>query len=336
MKEKVIFDTNIARNTGVNTFLGSREMLEQFTQDAEVVIPEVVVQEIKRQKRSALKSNKDKFLNNPFHKLIGVNEEDTKSFEIENYIQKLQDEESIPFEIIDLKDNNVLPQIKELAIHKQAPFESGENTDKGFKDALIYFSVLEYLQEIPNKNVFVCAKDLRLKEALNKHHNIVVIENYKEFKQKSVSQFFDDYFIERVNEELDVIISKENIIEYWHNVEDNQNVLIEIENTQYIIEVDSGEIVSTSEREQFIDYITQLINSENFYITHNAIEKLAPFINYLSNEEINQILNASYSNEQIKWIIKDADVKEFIGTLYKAKSEIVENAVAEFLKENFE
>src|SRR5690606_5087972 len=154
------------RNTGVNTFLGSREMLERFMQDADIVIPEVVIQEIKRQKRSLLSSNKDKFLTNPFHKLIGVDELITNSFGIEEYIEKLLIEESIPFEVIDLKDNNVLPQIKELAIHKKAPFESGENTDKGFKDALIYFSVIEYLQEIPNKNVFVCAKDVRLKEAL--------------------------------------------------------------------------------------------------------------------------------------------------------------------------
>jgi hypothetical protein len=41
------------------------------------------------------------------------------------------------------------------------------------------------------------------------------------------------------------------------------------------------------------------------------------------------------SNEKIKWIIEDEDVKEFIGTLYKAKSELVKDDVAEFLKEIF-
>jgi hypothetical protein len=39
-----------------------------------------------------------------------------------------------------------------------------------------------------------------------------------------------------------------------------------------------------------------------------------------------------FSNEKIKWIIEDEDVKEFIGTLYKAKSELVKDDVAEFLK----
>jgi len=337
MKEKVIFDTNIVHNTDANKFLGGRAELELFLQDADIVIPETVIQEIKRQKRKKLTSNKDRFLTNPFHKLIGVNEDETKAFSIEAYIQKLMDDEDIPFEIIDLKDNNVLPQIKELAIHKRAPFESAENTDKGFKDALIYFSVLEYLQEIPNKNVFVCAKDDRLKEALNNHYNIIVVETYEEFKKQSISQFFDDYFIEKVNTELvEVDIKKEHIIEYWHNIDDNQNVLIKVEDEEYIVEVDSGEIVSSSKPELYKSNIEQLVLSGNFETTHSTIEQLLPFINYFSDEDILKIFNASFSNERIKWIIEDEDVKEFIGTLYKAKSELVENDVAKFLKENFE
>ena len=52
MKEKVIFDTNIVRNTDINTFLVGRTELEQFLQDVDIVIPETVVQEIKRQKKT--------------------------------------------------------------------------------------------------------------------------------------------------------------------------------------------------------------------------------------------------------------------------------------------
>jgi hypothetical protein len=76
------------------------------------------------------------------------------------------------------KNNDVLPKITDLALDKKPPFEGGDGTDKGFKDALIYFLVLEYLQETPNKKVFVCVKDKRLKEAFNKHHNIIVVENH--------------------------------------------------------------------------------------------------------------------------------------------------------------
>jgi hypothetical protein len=60
-----------------------------------------------------------------------------------------------------------------LALDKKPPFEDKDKSDKGFKDALIYFSVLEYLQETPNKKVFVCVKDERLKEAFNEHDDII-------------------------------------------------------------------------------------------------------------------------------------------------------------------
>ena len=44
------------------------------------------------------------------------------------------------------------------------------------------------------------------------------MKDYSEFKQHSISQFFDDYFIEKVNEELGITITKENIKEYWYNI----------------------------------------------------------------------------------------------------------------------
>jgi rRNA-processing protein FCF1 len=307
---------------------------ENFLKDADIVIPEIVIQEIKRQKKEKLVNNKHQFFFNPLHKILDVNEATTKGFNVENYIQKLLEEEAIPFEVIDLKNNDVLPQIKNLALNNEPPFE--ENTDKGFKDTLIYFSVLEYLQEIPNKKVFVCTNDIRLKKALNNHNNIIVVENHEAFKQQIVSQFFDDYFIEKVNTELGVTITKENIIKYWHNIEDNQNVLIKVEDEEYIVELDADDIVSTSKSNLYNPNIEQLVFSSNFGTTHNTIEQLTPYINYFSDEEILKILDASFSNEQIKWIIEDEDVKEFIGTLYKAKSRLVENDIAEFLKGIFE
>jgi rRNA-processing protein FCF1 len=336
MKEKVIFDTNIIRNTEVNNFFGGREVLERFAKVADIVIPETVIQEIKRQKHKNLASNKTKFLNNPFHKLIGVSESDTKTFAIEEHIQSLMDAESILFETIDIKDNNILPKIKELALNKEAPFECSDNTDKGFKDALIYFSVLEYLQEVPNKNVFVCAKDGRLKEALDKHPNIIVIESYEEFKSKSVSQFFNEYFIAKVNEELHLNITAENIIEYWHNIDDNQVVLIKAEECDYIIEVDSGEILDTTKTDDFAGYSESLINSASIEEVGANIEQIAPFAKYLSDDEIKSILESVVSNEFIFWDIETEITKQFVGSLYKAKKEIIEGEAAEFLKENFE
>ncbi len=337
MKEKVIFDTNTIRNTEINTFFEGRKELELFVQDADIIIPFTVVEEIKRQKRVSLLSKKDSFLSNPFHKLSGISEEDTKSFDIDSHIQKLIDEETIPFDVIDLKSNEVLPQIKELALLKKAPFEPSDNTDKGFKDALIYFSVLEYLQEIPNKYVFVCAKDNLLGEAFKNNPNVFVIKDYNEFKQHSISQFFDDYFIEKVNEELGITITKEGIKEYWYNINDNKVVLIEFEGQEYVIETDSGEIINSCKRSEYADEIENLINSPNFNSTDRSVENLLGYSNYFSSEEILKILDASYYNSQINWIINKHQIKELIGPLYIAKKEFIDNKEGlHFLKKVFE
>ncbi|KQC02018.1 PIN domain-containing protein [Pedobacter sp. Hv1] len=337
MKEKVIFDTNVVRNPEINTFLGGREILERFLDEADIVIPDTVIQEIKRQKRSSLVSNKTKFLTNPFHKLIGVDEANTKSFDVEVYIQKLLDEETIPFETIDLKDHNVLAQIKELAILKKAPFESGEGTDKGFKDALIYFSILEYLQEIPNKYVFVFAKDLRFREALANHPNIIIIDSYEDFKKYGISQFYDDYFIGKINSELGVNISKDNIKEYWYNINDNIVILIEFEEQEYVIETDSGEIVSSCARNEYISLIDNIVMTSSFNQTDEIVDKLLPFTAFLNNEEILKILNASWKNNQIRWIIEKPQLKELLGPLFESRKEIIDDAeVLSFLKEKFE
>ncbi|MBN2869136.1 MAG: DUF4935 domain-containing protein [Flavobacteriaceae bacterium] len=336
MREKVIFDTNIIRNAEATNFLGGRNELERFADVADIVIPDIVIQEIKRQKRKNLQSNKQKFLVNPFHNLLEIDKTSTNAFDIDNYIEKLVKDEDFKYEVIDIKDNNVLPLIKELAVNKKPPFEGNDNTDKGFKDALIYFSVLEYLQEIPNKNVFVCVKDGRLKEALDAHHNITVVESYNEFQRKSVSQFFDDYFIQKANDFLGFTITKENIIRFWININDNQVVLINKDDDIYTVEVDSSEIMGTALLEEFSPIIDKLVTSPNFGITHDCIAYLSDFIPYFENDQVNRILNAAYENDQIRWIITDDDIKQFIGQLYENTEVILNKETLKFLNTNFD
>lgn len=336
MKEKVVFDTNIIRNTEINTFFGGRNELMRFAEVADIVIPETVIQEIKRQKRKSLKSNKDKFVANPFHNLLGVDENNTNAFSIDDYIEKLVTDEEFSFEVIDIKDNNVLIKIKELAFNKLPPFEGSDNTDKGFKDALIYFSVLEYLDEIPNKYIFVCVKDGRLKEALDSHHNIIVVESYDEFKQKSVAQFFDDYFIEKVNAELEIEIAKDNIIEYWININDNQVVFIKTEEKEFVIEVDSGEIVDSTIVEEYRQFIDFLVNVPDYILVNDYVVYLEDYQQFFNEEERNRILNASFENDHFRWQLKEPFVRQFVGLLYENTDLIYDPRTLQFLQENFD
>ena len=74
---------------------------------------------------------------------------------------------------------------------------------------------MEYLKSISDNTVFVCCRDGRLKDAFKKDSNIIVVKNYDEFIQKSITAYIDDYFIEKLQTELQSDITKESIVDYW-------------------------------------------------------------------------------------------------------------------------
>lgn len=334
--EKVIFDTNFIRNTEAKHFLGGRSDLEKFAKVAELVFPDIVIEEIKNQKRKNLESKKDSFLKNPFHWLRNLDRDDTQNFDIEFHISELETNETLKYSVIKLTDYSVLEQMKELALKKLPPFETADNTDKGFKDACIYFTTLEYLQTIPDKMIFVCCKDGRLKEAFNKHPNIIVIESYDDFLQNSITRFYDDYFIEKLQSEVHADIKKEHIIDYWFNTNENRVLLVEVDGEKYAVEVDSGEIVAFEKTAVYSEAIDTLINSGAFATTHSAIEALNPYINFLSDDEILNIFIACIDNSQIWQIMTDEDVKQFVSTLYEKKKGLLSSEQATGIKNRLE
>jgi hypothetical protein len=321
--EKVIFDTNFVRNVDPKKFLGGRSELERFSEVAEIILPDIVIGEIKSQKRRILASKKQSFLDNPFHWIKNLNDDETKNFDIEAHITELEKNETIEYEVINLSDYSVLEQMKDLALRKKPPFEAGDNTDKGFKDACIYFATLEYLQEISDKVIFVCCKDGRLKEAFKQHPNIIIIETFDEFVQHSIISFYSDYFVGKLKLEVHADITKENIIDYWVNINDNRVLLIEVDGERYVVEVDSGEVVEFKMCDEYSGAIDDLINSYSTESTHAAIAQLSPYLHFLSDDEILKILAAFTQNNQIYGIVSDIDVKEFISALYENKKEIL-------------
>jgi len=334
--KKVIFDTNFIRNTEAKHFLGGRSELEKFARVAELVFPDIVIEEIKNQKRKNLEKNKSSFLSNPFHWLRNLDRDDTQNFDIESHIAELETNETLKYSVIKLTDYSVLEQMKELALKKLPPFEAGDNTDKGFKDACIYFTTLEYLQSIPDKMIFVCCKDERLQEAFKKHPNIIVIDSYDGFLKNSITRFYDDYFIEKLQSEIHADIRKEHIVDYWLNTNENRVLRIEIDGEKYALEVDAGEIVAYEKVATYSEAINTLRNTSAFATTHSAIEALNPYIHFLSDDEVIKILEAVDTNNQIYLIIGDDDVKQFISTLYNKKKSLLPAELAASIKNRLE
>jgi hypothetical protein len=337
MKYKVIFDTNSVRSAeSFSDFLGGREELERFVTIADIVIPELVIEEIVSQKRKILTSKRDSFLSNPFRYLLSLDEREIVEFNMDQWIEKLSQEEQIPFKKINLtKDKSkILDEIKDLCINCKAPFE--ENSDKGFKDAYIYFTIREYISSCKDETIFIVTRDNRLKLALQSLDKVIVIENFDEFEKYNTNYFTDEYFISRLREEIDQNIKSKDIEKIYLNIEDNWVLKIVIVEQVYFVNVDflSKEIISSTETD-FSDTITNLISSSNFSSTHAYVSELLDNINYLSNQEITDLLVAATENDQIYWIASDEDVKSFFLTLYKSKSMLIPEDTRKIFEEHF-
>lgn len=328
MKEKVIFDTNFLLEKRMKNFFGKQEELHKFEKVSSILIPDIVIEELKARYKRDFFEEKSSFVKKLLNNVVNHNIEEVN---IDEIILTLIEKENFRYEIIELTNPNVLFQIKDLAIKKEPPFVVQNGSDKGFKDAYIYFTVLEYLQNTSEKYLFFLTNDDLLKQAFEKHPNVIVIKDYNEFVQNSITQVYDDYFIDKLKEEFqNKSISFENILDYWINTNENKVILLNIDEENYVVEIDSGEIINYTKKSDFS--VDELVNSGSFAMTHTAVAELNKYINYLSDDEIINILEATITNSQI---INDEDVQEFIGKLYNAKKELLGNDIARNLEEKF-
>jgi hypothetical protein len=182
----------------------------------------------------------------------------------------------------------------------------------------------------------VCTKDGRLKEALKDHPSIIVVQDYDDFIRNSITEYYDDYFIEKLKTDVHDDIDKECIIDYWVNINENHVLLIKINDEKYVVEVDAGEIVASGKVEDYSDTIKNLINSGSFASTHFEINKLNSYIHFLSDDDILSILEATMDNGQIGGIISDDDVRQFISTLYEKKKSILTSELEVDIKERLD
>lgn len=334
--EKVIFDTNFLRNTEPNNFLWWREQLKKFSNFASILLPDIVIEELKNQKRRNLEKHKRNFLDNPFHWLRNINKEDTEWFDNEAHILQLEKEEDINYKPIYLDDFSVLNKIKDLALKKLPPFEDSDSTDKWFKDAYIYFTILEYVEKNNDEYIFVCTWDWKLKEALKKHSNIKIIKDFDDFEDQTTWYFKKPYFIDRLKE-----ILPEDFDSIWdisYNINNNWLVTVYTKDIDtYLVEVDfsTKEIIDFVRKWEFNDLIQWLIVSDNFWNTHSLAKQLIRFINYITDNEIILLFNAIFDNSQIKWAFHHT-VEELYLKLYENKKDLFDEEMKNKIDKLFE
>ncbi|MEM9103269.1 MAG: PIN domain-containing protein, partial [Pseudomonadota bacterium] len=244
-------------------------------------------------------------------------------------ISELKDKESIPYETIELKNSKVIYEMRKFAVSNQAPFK--EENDGGFKDAYIYFTIREYIQQNLDKEIYFVSDDKRLKQAVKQIKGIKCISKFDEFFDTHKSNFTDKYFLEKLKNETNQNITRNDIKQVYENI--NKNILLEVESKKfhYLFEIEKREIISFAERKSIDKLINELIYSPSFMDTHIAIEELGEYSQFLTDEDIKIIIDACMKNEQIFWIRYDDDVKEFILCLTEVKENILTDEQIKFI-----
>ena len=150
IKEKVIFDTNFLLEKKLKNFFGKKDQLIKFSKVADIIIPDMVVQELLEWYKRNFEKEKEQFLKMALPNVLSHN---TDSIKIDETLNQLLDLETGLFQVIDLKNPKYIFDMKQLALKKEPPFVPDDGSDKGFKDAYIYFTVLEYLEGIEDKYI---------------------------------------------------------------------------------------------------------------------------------------------------------------------------------------
>jgi hypothetical protein len=164
--------------------------MERFSALAEILLPEIVVEEIKAQKFKVLRAKADQLRESPFIEWLNLDISPINDEYIKEFIQKLFDEETIEYSIVPLKNKDILDDIKHLALRNIPPFE--KESDKGFKDTCIYYTILQYLEENPKDEVFLLSAICLAKAFLN-NPKVRVIKDYNEY-----IKFREGYFREPI------------------------------------------------------------------------------------------------------------------------------------------
>lgn len=231
--DAVFLDTNCIRNTGVNSFFGKVDSYQNIASLADVYVPHIVMEEIKVQKLRKLTDQLNNYKNNYFAKLTGFNIDELNEH-VSTKINELYAQAKDEIEHTEIYLNKSLEHmdlLKGLALQNKAPFEVKD--DKGFKDAYIYLTILQFLEENSGTDVFLITNDGRLKEAFSEHEHVTVISEPKDYFMHRSSYFTEEYFISTIGTYFnDATITSEHISEITLNDDEQWQMFVMVGNEE--------------------------------------------------------------------------------------------------------
>lgn len=321
-KPIVFVDTNSVDNKSSATiFLGGRADLEKISKRADIVLPRVVYDEVRKHIRTFLWSQKKSFSNNPHRYILGISEEDIAGVDIDAYIDNLESSEVIHYRVADLQDEtNVYKEIYRHAIEGTAPFEV--DGDKGFKDTLIAKTIDQFVITNPRKEVFLFTKDHRLSEYFN-DSTVQIIDGFQAFDRLySEDKLEDEGIRERIINYLKEVgeeIAKDSVPDdQWLNSEEDIVALYKGSTEIYVL-IDAihrePQSYIKTDIHTAIDSMAQI---DSFQAAHDAIANFDCIFPYLSMKDIEQIAHNMLLNDQIYGIVIDDDISQFAAIIFYA------------------
>lgn len=318
MKKPVVFiDTNCIDNRSCATvFLGNRSNIEKIANRADIILPKVVYDELKKHIQVYLESQLNALKRNPYLCHLDIQNKHIDALNVSDIINRLEKEEVIKFEVVDLKNKTkAYREIYNHAINGTPPFES--NGDKGFKDSLIAKTIDEYIVKEKECLVFLLTQDLRLGEYFNKNKRVKIIQSYEDFDKEYTIDRFDKYLISRICEFLFDSIGLNvniNLTNQWLNWDGELiGEFNDGDGNNYIIRVD------TESREP-IDYsivdtnslLNDSINMSDLSSVRNNLFELYDVLHFLSIDQTRIVCNILLNNKYILSIGRDEDVLRFV------------------------
>ena len=264
---EVFFDTNFLRKKNIDDFskfnfgtqfedfidfLGTNDVVDYY----KINISEITLEELKKQINDKYKEEllKLKESYNKFKNVHNIKFDEDASVKYDEILKKLMRDyiENYNINIVETK-NISLQNILNRAINKNKPFvgENG-NSDKGFKDAVLWESIIEYAKKTENKRFILFTK------------------NVQDFPKELEDEFrnFTNKKIEIVNELS--IVQERILLEQSRNIKDILTLSWLKENEQILIDEINDYLEKCVDWKDYqmmkIDRIEDLVNKgNNFY-----------------------------------------------------------------------
>ena len=312
MSKIIILDTNILIQKKELKYV--KALIEQYKKMGDVYITETVLDEFTNYNYKIMETELIVTLEKyPFmYKLLDIdynieNIHSKKPFiELKYIIRKLFDDKIISMDTVELQ------KVYRRAIRKIAPFDSSKNSDKGFKDTLIWLSILDYdytnyseVFFITEDNVFKNHENFFKEEFDEKHNKPISV--YKALLSENVSEVEKKLEESEASKlEKDIDINSEEILEDYHKINDFRNDLEQALNEIiFFTEREYDHIECRFNIQKYVDiinleifriHLNKLVKENMFSVTISASVFLAPYIDKDDIKEIQQI--------EIKSIVK--------------------------------